>query len=80
MLYVRGQEDGKWRNYTIMYYNVRINIKAIVLFDAFHTSTSKILANSLKIMYPLFDSIERLGVQGGVIKLYGFQQPQGKDE
>jgi hypothetical protein len=41
-----------------------LQIKAIILFDAFHASTSRMIANSLNIMYPLSDTVERPGVDG----------------
>jgi hypothetical protein len=56
------------------------SIKAIVLFDAFHVSTSEMIVSSLGIIYPLSGSVERPGVQGGTMKLYGFRQLQGKGE
>jgi hypothetical protein len=57
-----------------------LQIKAIILFDAFHASTSRMIANSLDIMYPLSGTVERPGVDGGDMKLYGFWVPQGKGE
>jgi hypothetical protein len=80
VLYVRGQEDGSEEITQSCAIMEGSNIKAIVLFNAFHASTSKVLANSLEIMYPLYGSVEKPWVQGGVMKLYGFRQPQGKGE
>jgi hypothetical protein len=57
-----------------------LKIKALIVFDAFHASTSRMIANSLYIMYPLSGTVERSGVDGGDMKLYGFRQPQGKGE
>jgi hypothetical protein len=49
-----------------------VKIKALVLFDVFYVSTSRMIVKSLDIMYPLSDTVEKLKVDRGDMKLYGF--------